>query len=774
MYQNIVARFNNISFTIILGLCALLPVFFLPASVSGLGAVKGALLYVGVLLAFSFWIVAQFIEGSLRIPKNWALAAIGGWVLLSLVSGLTSSNTELSLWGRGFAIDSFATTLMLGLFAFLVASFAREQRKLVKLFLAAFAGSVITILLQVILFALNGVPFVATHLGHVASQGTLVGSWVDFAHFVTFTFLLALLMYEVLMPRGFFRFLSIAAMVLSIVSLVFLNFKAAWVIAIVSALLVFVYKTSVERSMSRFFVKDVPDVQSSEPAQPARFPIMSFVALLVGLFFFLSSASLGAGLARFAGVNFADIRPSFDATTHVMRASLSQDPIFGIGAGRYGDAWNLYHPIAVNQTIFWNTSFDSGFSWMWSLITTNGIIVALLLLAAIVLLIVHGFKLFNYQYPDRFSRFISVTALVMLIAFASLILLASPGLVLIGYGFMYMGLLIGVSTLVGKTKLISLNYLRDPRLSFFAILLLVVAAMVGFSSVYFAGNRFASIVAYNRAVASADFPTAERRINNALSYSANDIFWRTRAALYTSQFATEAAKESVDKAALQAYFTQAEQSAQAAIAWDSNNAGNWLTLSQVYRLIAGGESEEAYTNAKSAAEEAKKRNPNNPSYALNLAQVALAKRDVAEANTQIDAALALKADYLDAFVLRAQIKAAQGNSAGAKEELVNYTKAAPFDAQGYALLANAELELKNYQSALDAFAQARALAPTNANIYLAYINTLTIMGRKSDAIAELETFKLRYPNVQGVQEQIDRLKNGATAPAPSTEATKEE
>ncbi len=772
MYQNIVAKFNNISFTIITGLCTLLPFFFLPATVGGLGSVKGVLLYVGVLLAFSLWIVAQFIDGSFKIPKNWALAAIGGLILFSLVSALMSPNKVLSLWGRGFSIDSFATMLVLGLFAFLVASFAREQRKLIKLFLAAFAGSVVTILLQVILFAFHGVPFIANTLGHVASQGTLVGSWVDFAHFVTFTFLLSLLMYEVLMPKGFFRFLSLAAMVLSMVSLVFLNFKAAWIIAIVSALLVFVYKSSVERSISRFFVKSAqPEAQVPEEApQPAQFPLLSFIALLVGLFFFLSSSSLGAGLARLAGVNFADIRPSFDATTHVMRASLLQDPVFGAGAGRYGDVWNLFHPVAVNQTMFWNTSFDSGFSYVWSLATTNGIIVALLLLVAVILAIVQGFKLFNYQYPDRFSRFIAVTALIMLIAFLTLILLASPGIVLIGYGFMYLGLLVGVSTLVGKTKLKTLNYLRDPRLSFFAILLLVVAAMVGFSSVYFAGNRFASVVAYNRAIIASDFPTAERRINNALSYSANDIFWRTRAALYTSQFATEAAKENADKGLLQTYFTQAEQSAQAAVAWDRNNAGNWLTLSQVYRLIASGESEEAYKNAIAAGQEAKTRNPNNPAYQLNLAQIALARGDVTAANQAIDAALALKADYLDAFVLRAQIKAAQGNTQGAREELVNYTKTAPFDAQGYVLLANTELELKNYQSALDAFAQARAIAPTNPNIYLAYINTLTLMGRKSDAIAELEIFKTRYPNVQGVQEQIDRLKNGTTT-APAEETT---
>lgn len=768
MYQNIVARFNAISFTIIVGLCALLPVFFLPASVSGLAPIKGVVLYVGVLLAFSFWVVSQFIEGSFKISRDKILLILGVWVLISLISAFTSANTGVSLWGRGFVIDSFATTLMLALFAFLVAIYAREQRKLVKLFLAAFVGSVATILVQIVFFLGHNSAFVSKYLSHVASQGTLVGSWVDFAHFVTFTFLLSLLMFEVLMPKGFFRFLSLSAITLSVVALAFLNFKTAWVIAIIAALLVFVYKTSVERSLSRLFTSSRDE---SIPQSQSRFPLMSFVALLVGLFFFLSSASIGTGLARFAGIDFADIRPSFGSTTQVMKATLFRDPFFGAGAGRFADVWNLHHPIAVNQTVFWNTSFDTGFSFALTHITTNGILAGIALLALLGFAIVLGFKLFNYNYPDHFSRFIAVTALIMLIAFTSLIVLGSPGIVLVVYGFMYLGILIGVATLAGHTQVVSFHYLKDPRLSFFAILLLVVTAMIGFSSVYFAANRFASILVYNRAITAPDFATAERRINRAIVYSPMDIYWRARAALYTSQFSTEASKQNPDRTQLQAYFSQAEQSAQAAVAWDRTSAANWLSLSQIYRLIANGQDEEAYASAKTSVDEAQKRNPNNPAYTLSKAQLAFIKRDFATANAEIDAALALKADYLDAFVLRAQIKAVQGNPQGAKQEIVNYTKTAPFDAQGYLLLGSAELDLKNYQSALDAFAQARLIAPSNPSVFLQYVNTLTQMGRTSEAIRELEAFKSRYPQIQGVQEQIDRLKKAPIAPAPEETPT---
>ncbi len=778
MYQNTIRKFNTISFSIITGLCVLLPFFFLPATISGLGATKAVVLYVGVFLAFSLWLIAQFLEGSFKFPKHWTFLFIALWVVFAFIGALTSLNTSISLWGRGFAVDSFATVLVVGLFTFLIASFARDQRRLVQLFLAAFAGSVVTVFLQVILYITQRTHFVSTYLAHVSTQGTLVGSWVDFAYFVIFTFLLALLMYEVLMPKGFFRILSLVAMVLSLIVLVFLNFSAAWIITIVSALLVFVYKSSVERSISNFFVKNtdgVPAEKEEEQQNSQRFPIMSFVALLVGLFFFLSSGSIGASLAHYAGISFTDIRPSFTTTTHVMRATLAHDPIFGAGAGRYADMWNLYHPLAINNTVFWNTSFDTGYSFLQSIFTTNGILPVLFLVVALIFAAIHGFKLFNYQFPDRFSRFIAVTSVIMLVAFICLIVFASPGLVLITFGFMYLGLLLGVSTLIGRTKLVSLHYLDDPRTSFFAILAIVVAAMAGFSAVYFSGNRFASIIYYNRAIAATDRYTAQSRLERAIALSPNDIYWRTGTALFTNQFTSLAGQQNPDKSQLQTVFSQAEQSAQGAVAWDPNSANNWLTLSQVYQLVSSSQNTQAFSNAKSAADEAQKRNPNNPVFVLNQAQLALTKQDTGTAFNYIAQAIALKSDYLDAYVLKAQIEQSGGSTTAVVNDLTAYVQAAPYDDQGYLLLGQVYLQQKDYTNAIAAYARARDLAPSNPNNYLQYISALIAGGQKDTAVTALQDFKTKFPRVTGVDEQIQRIQSSPaasieTATVPATTA----
>lgn len=775
MYKKIAIKFNSISFAIITGLCAIIPLIFLPASIGGITLIKGFVLYAGVFLAVSFWLIAQFVEGSFKVPRSPAFLALGAWVVLSLISALTSTNISVALWGKGFVFDSFATSLVLSLFVFMIATFARDQRKLVSLFLTTFIGSAVTVFLQCILFLSRNTPFTSKYLAHVSSQGTLVGSWVDFTYFVTFVFLLALLMYEVLIPKGFFRVISFATMVVSLLSLVFLNFKTAWLVTIVSALFIFVYKSSVERSLQSRLPKLLEEDQESDAEpQAQQFPLMSFISLLIGLLFLLGSNSIGVSASRFAGVSFTDIRPGFSTTTSVMRSALYHDPLFGAGAGSYGNVWNLYHPVNINPSIFWNAPFESGYSLLQSMLTTNGILPTAAFLIILILTVVHGFRLFSYQFPDRFTRFIAVASLIMTIAMVSLFLFGSPSMVLVIFGFTYVGLLFGVSSLVGKTKVVSIEYLKDPRLSFFAILLLVVASMAGFSAVYFTGNRFASMVFYNKAAGAQDATTAQQYLTRALRLSNSDLYWKAETFLFTQQFSELASKEGADKTELQSLFSKAEQSAQAAVSLDRGNAGYWLNLSQVYQMLASAENKEALANAISTAQEAEKRNPNNPLFKLNNARIALIQKDNTAALAAVEAALALKPNYLDAFILRGQIHKSQGTTSAIKDELLNYLAIVPSDDQAYSLLGSVYVDSKSYDSALTAFARARSLAPTNPNYALSYITTLELAGERSKAIEELKAFRIQFPNITGVDDQISRIEKGpiATPPADTTTTKK--
>ncbi len=771
MQNHIALRFYNASFTILLVTCALLPLLFVPASIGAFAAVKYAFLYIGVLLSLTTWIISQFVEGTMQFPKHWVLFILALVAALSLLSSFFSPNVALSLWGKIFSFDSFATIAILALFAFLVSLFAREQRRLVKLFLTMFFVSAGTVFLQIILFLLHQVPFIQTYFGHVASSGTLVGTWVDFSFFTAFTFILSILMIEVLALRGLFRTFSLVGVVVSLSALTFLNFKTAWLFAVISALLVFVYKSSVERAL----ISRDHDNTEAPAAEQQKFPLVSFISLLIGLFFLLGGSSIGGAISRFVGLSFSDIRLSLSATLDIARPVLLKDPIFGGGPARFAEQWALYKPAEINNSVFWNTAFEGGYSTIATFLVTNGTLVTLALILTLALALIHGFRLFNYSYPDRFTRFIAVSSLILLIPFTALFFIGLPSIVLAVYCFFFIGLLIGVSVLVGRTKLVSFHYLKDPRSSFFIILVLVVASLATLSGAYLATARFVGTVHYNRALIASETDIAIARTVRALSFSENSLYLRTLSALYTAKFVSETQKnEQANQVTLQQYFSNAEATAQRAVQLDPTNALNWQALGKVYQLVVAANAENSYENAKAAFARAITLAPTNPTYQLSAANLEAKKKDNTLAQAAIEKAIELKPDFLDAYVFRADLARQAGDTTTARRILREYVSKFPYASIGHSVLGSFEFELKEYQSAKESFSRARALNPNDLDAQLRYINVLKVLGQKTEAIGALEELKTLFPNLkEGIQAEIDRLSGESTTPKPETVETEE-
>lgn len=605
MYRSSV--FATISFWIITVVVALLPLFFLPGSWGGITAAKSVFLYSGVFAATLCWLFAQFIAGSISVPRHRIVAVLGGWVLAVLASALASANTRVSLWGRGFALDSFVTVLVLALFAFLVASYARDHKRLVTLFLAAFIGSTVTVLLQVVLYLVH-----TPALNQVAGAGSLVGTWVDFAYLTTLTIIAALLLYEVLAPKGLFKVLALVSMSLSTVVLVFLNFKTAWLVTLIAALLVFVYKSSVERSIE---------------SRSSRFPLVSFSVMMIGVFLFITAGTIGARISSTININTNDLRPSLATTLSVVGQSIAHDPVFGAGPGRFAQVWDRYRPVGINQTPFWNTSFDAGSGFLPTIVATHGTVPTLLLLALIVYSIIYGFGLFGSTFPDRFSRFIATAALIMVISTTVLIGIATPGVVLVAFGFLYIGMLVGVSQLIGTTSLATWHYLKDPRKSFLTIFGIVIAIILCVVAIYSSTQRFGSIRYFNKALSAKDIATADQYLLRAIAQSPNDLYLRARSALYTQQFASLASQENPDKKTLQIAFSSIEEGARSAVSWDPTNAVNWAALAQSYQLVAPGGNTDALAGWRDAAAKAHTLAPTHPLYVILQAQQAMTAKD---------------------------------------------------------------------------------------------------------------------------------------------------
>lgn len=750
--------FHSLSFFSVAITCGLLPFLFLPSTISAIGAVKGVIFFVGIMLATLLWLIAQFLEGSIRFPKHAVIFGLGVWSALTFIGALSSPNVSLSLWGRGFSLDAFSTTLLLSLLTFLIATYTSEQRRLVQFFLTLFISAGVTLLLQAVLFFLQGTTFVQTHLFASVGSGSIVGTWLDFGYYAVLTFLLSLLTFEVLSPKGFLKKASGAVAILSLFALACVNASFVWIIMLGATLLIFVYKSSVERSLA------ANDMESALEHVP--FPWLTFASLLVGLFFLISSGVVGNALARLTHINTQMVRPSFSTSLQLVKETALRDPLFGVGPGRFESAWNTFYPIEINQTAFWNTPFENGYSALLTQSVSRGIPTTLLFLFLLGFALFHAFKLFAYHFKDQFGRFIAASTFILLSTTIAFFLLGTPNLVLYVFLFVYLGIFVGLGVMVHTHDMKELNFLRDPRQSFIAIFSLAILILTSAASLYSSVRRFASVVVFNRALTAQTNEQALARLSLATTLSENDIYWRAKTSLLSSLFTGEAQAQNPDKTKLQTYFTGAEQSAQNALAWESTTPANWLTLAQVYQLALGS-SEGVATNAFSAITKAEALAPKNPLYLLVHAQIMLAQKDTAGALALIDRAISLKGNYLDAYLLQAQIEQAAGNDTVARDTIALYTTVAPYDPEGFAVLGITERNLKKYDAALDAFMRARALSPRTVNYTILIIQTLYTEGNTELAETEKKNAIALFPDQKEILENIRPV----VAPTPVPETT---
>jgi len=759
MQKPLAVSFEKISFSVLLGTLALLPFIFLPDAIAGMGAVKGVVLYVGVLISAVCWLIAAFIEGSFSYIRSWIFGTMVLAILFSGTSALLSANTHVSLWARGFSIDSVASVILFGVLLFLIASYCQDKLRLRTLFFTLFFSGALTIVLQCILFLMRTIPFIARTFSSVTTSGTIVGSWTEFSFYSAFVFVFALLIVELFRPKGVLKGITIATAGVALLTLVFLNYTAAWLLVLIVALLIFIYKMSVERSLSTL------SSEEGAPRSNTTFPTLSFIALLVGIFFIISSASIGASLSRFAGVSFTDVRPSISTSVHIARNSLLHDPLFGAGSGRYGNAYDAYQPSSIVLTGFWNTTFENGYNVLLTILVTLGLLPTICFVVLFCMLIILAVRVIGKSIEEYTMRFMAITSAALFFFLCASIFLVIPGIVNATLVFVCGGILIGTALSRGLIGSTTVHFLKDPRTSFFAVTGMTVAILVGAVSVYMSGTRFASVVLYNRALVAPNIPTALTRLSRADSLSHNDIFYRTAAALYLNTFTTESQNKNPDGAVLQQQFSAAEQSARAAIAWDVTNASNWYTLGQVYQLAVGS-NKDAIQQATSAVTKAASLRPYNPLFALSLAQLSLLAKDQQEALAHLDEAIALKPNYLDAYALKAQIKQSGGDSDGAASSIRAYITNAPNDDKGYAVFGILMLDQKNYTDALSAFGRARTINPNEPSYSLFYIKTLYISGNSADADKEKEQFKKTFPSQATLVDNLSAVQ--PVLPTPDT------
>ena len=651
MLSNILDR---ISFWFLFTVIVLLPIFFLPFTDIPVETSKGLLLVMGLAISIIFWIAARFSDGKISIPKSWLLFSAFGVSLAFFVSALFSSSLSLSLFGIMLDVGTFYFMLA----AFLLMLFSSIILKDIKNARTVFWGLIVS---STVLFIFQGLRLFLPDLLSLGILGgktdNILGSWNTFGIFAGFITVISVFVIEFFSTSKLVKWLLGILVLLSILLSALVNFSLIWELLGIFSLIVFVYKVSFFSSK-----KQTED-------EKIRFPALSFAIVLISLLFFMSSQTIGSFLPNRLSLSNIEIGPSFSATMQVAKGTLTKSPVLGVGPNKFIEAWSMYKSGSINNTDFWDSSFNFGSGLFPTFAATTGILGILTLLSFLFLFIMTGVRSLFSSIKHNTNWEIVIFFVASLYLFVSSFFYSTGGVVFL-LAFAFTGIFIGLSFSSYQNGEFSFSFLDDPRKSFFSILLLVILMIASAAVAFKYTEKLISVSYFGKTLYATTVPEAEGYINKAISLHQNDLYLRTFAQVYLSKINSVVSKgttsiSDADKADLQTSFDQAIGAAQLAISYDRGNYMNYTSLGFVYNTAGTLGVKDAYDKAIEAYKTASTLNPLNPGIKLTIARILFNSDKTSDARDYTKQSLDLKPDYIDALVVLSQIEKKDGNNSSA-------------------------------------------------------------------------------------------------------------
>lgn len=628
----------------------LMPIFFIPGLPEIASIAQQTLIGISFIIALSCLLVDEIRERRPLclfphpfIKSSFLLSVVGVSVSLFL-----SSSFSTDFWGGfGFEGTTGFSLLLAGIGFILGASLFRksEDRVLVKksFLIAASLAFLFVIILQgaILIFhtPLLGIENNVFNLfGGVSFMGIFSGV-------VLIAVASLLIFYEATSKQ---KLIKGGVIFLALLSL--LTFGSA-PLFFITALVLFLLL-----SLSQVF-----NGQQEEKLSAGGIALVLAIALLG--FFMVTNYRIGNSL----GVP-AEITPSARTSFSVAIQSVSQNPIsflFGSGPNTYAEAFNLFKPIVINLSQFWNVDFPSGYSFWLTIMPTLGMAATIALFALCVMIGVVAFKRFRNRDKQEYKKEETVLGLMALSLFLSS-LFFSLSFPLVIYFFFLLGLLFGTI----NTEEINVNRLNVLRLfisSFIMIGILVFTLIVGFLAIQRINGSIISAQAVRALSEKGDPGTVLEKLAVAYRTFPEENTARAMSTLWIQLLPSTLEATSSTDITPQTAFDNSVTMAKQAIILNPKNHQNWLLLGTLYQNVIPVDG--AINQAISAYEEAAKTNPTNPTYPFALSQLRLllsSSKDAAESKTLIKTAeenlqesIRLKPDLIDAYLLLGQVYQSQ-------------------------------------------------------------------------------------------------------------------
>lgn len=725
---------------ILVGIFALAPIFFIPNIYTALGFMKAFLVTIGMYGALIFACLAVLRSGKLRIHTPLPLVLFWLFVGSAVASALLSGDIHDSFIGTDFSVQSAGFFILLAIVMTTCLVFTTAKTVL-RRFVVSMTVVAIALYLYTFLRLFLGPEFLSFSF-FTTNTSSLIGSLNDLAIFAGAVVLTVLVVAQrTISGTG----LAVKALLFvmtsaSLVILMIANFSFLWVIIGFASLLTFLYLVSKDTWLK-------PVIEEAAERRISRFTL-ALVALIVVVSgaFVVSGNYFGDLVSELSDVQYLEVRPSVTGTTGIIRGVYSTNALLGVGPNRFEDAWRLYKDPIINETQLWNTSFQSGSSFVSTIAVTTGLAGSILFLAFLGSLCVLLYRLlFVVTFPDVEWRFLAKVLVTTTVYLWIVLCLYAPGTYIMLLTALVTGITFAIHASALTTRTKQINVVESREYGFLliaAVLTVIVSATVGFIAV---NKQFIAQVMYTKALVAFAETRDQVAYDDALAEVSgfnqdDDTYVAERARLrlgvvnqlLTLQNPTEAEQRQFENT-----LAEGIQFAQQAIAKDATNPFNSAVLGSLYGMVnesvAAGISdlrEQAFATAQSL-------DPINPEYAALQAQIAARFGDIDLARTFLEQAISLKNNFTDALFLSSQLDIQAGNATSAIATTRSIIAIDPYNPARYYQLGLLEVAVSNLDAAIAALQAAVTLDANYANaryvLALAYLD----QGRTEEALAQL-------------------------------------
>ncbi len=737
---------------IFIGAVALLPIFFIPHYAAPLGHSKTAFFLIATLISLILLSLTALRTGSIRFRLPLPLVALWGFVIAAGISGLLSGSQYSSFIGHDFGPQ---TVLFLFFFALLITIshfLLQEKSEIMYLYLLLFASGVILAIFQ-LLRLLLGPEFLSFGL-ELENTFSILGTWNDLGIFYGLILILSLIALEQLPLPRFGKIIFATVSVFALILLVVIQFTAIWVLVGLSSLVIVMY------SLMRHRLE--PDFRDS-----SFFSILlAAITAILAFIFVIGGQQMSDRVSNMTGISYLEVRPSITATAEIARNVYSENVFLGTGPNQFSNAWRQYKDRSINETIFWNTDFITGFGYIPTLFITTGLLGTVLILIFLGLFIWNQYRaIFAPEQHDHFWYFIATSSTVASVFLWIILFVYTPSSSIILLTGVFTAIALVASTVLQQTKVILFDSNKNKRKTVLLIIGMLLVVLLSTTSLYFTQEHYGSHLRYNESLLDQRLDS-ETRLNNLLQ-----VTFRSGSDLYPRSLAQQALRQvnllltiqeptAEDSESFIQNFRLAVEAASEAVRRDRQRAINWATLAAVYSVYAGSDSPEAGELARDHLSRAKELDPLNPEFHLLAGEISMRENEMDQARQHFKKALDLKSNYIVALNALSEIDIATGNIAEAREHVRRILQLQPNNPGRYYQLAILYLADELNNQAIDSLITATTIDPNFANaryiLALQYIER----GQTQAAIEQLDIVARLNPGNAEVRQMLENLRSG--------------